>query len=74
MFHILLSGDSLRDLWNAHIYVCLSVKTLHSVQKPHGVSSKIVCLYLKWNILAENKKWKSQIGMLCQKHIFVLNI
>jgi hypothetical protein len=23
MFHILLSGDSLRDLWNASIYVCM---------------------------------------------------
>jgi len=24
MFHILLSGDSLRDLWNACVYVCVS--------------------------------------------------
>jgi len=23
MFHILLSGDSLRDLWNAYICVCI---------------------------------------------------
>ena len=23
MFHILLSGDSLRDLWNAYMYVCI---------------------------------------------------
>ena len=26
MFHILLSGDSLRDLWNVYMYVC----TTHS--------------------------------------------
>jgi len=25
MFHILLSGDSLRDLWNAYMYVCVYV-------------------------------------------------
>jgi len=25
MFHILLSGDSLRDLWNAYMYVCMYV-------------------------------------------------
>jgi len=23
MFHILLSGDSLRDLWNVCMYVCI---------------------------------------------------
>ena len=23
MFHILLSGDSLRDLWNVYMYVCM---------------------------------------------------
>ena len=27
MFHILLSGDSLRDLWNAYMYVCIYVCT-----------------------------------------------
>ena len=25
MFHILLSCDSLRDLWNAYMYVCMYV-------------------------------------------------
>jgi len=25
MFHILLSGDSLRDLWNVCMYVCTRV-------------------------------------------------
>jgi len=25
MFHILLSGDSLRDLWNVYMYVCTYV-------------------------------------------------
>ena len=25
MFHILLSGDSLRDLWNVYMYVCMHV-------------------------------------------------
>ena len=27
MFHILLSGDSLRDLWNVRMYVCMYVCT-----------------------------------------------
>jgi len=25
MFHILLSGDSLRDLWSAYMYICMYV-------------------------------------------------
>jgi len=25
MFHVLLSGDSLRDLWNVCMYVCIYV-------------------------------------------------
>ena len=25
MFHILLSADSLRDLWNVYMYVCMYV-------------------------------------------------
>jgi len=27
IFHILLSGDSLRDLWNAYMYVCMHEST-----------------------------------------------
>ena len=26
MFHILLSADSLRDLWNVYMYVCNKIK------------------------------------------------
>jgi len=34
MFHILLSGDSLRDLWNVYMYVCTSQKVLPAALGP----------------------------------------
>jgi len=34
MFHILLSGDSLRDLWNAYMYVCMYVCMYVNIGSP----------------------------------------
>ena len=33
IFHILLSGDSLRDLWNIYIYICV----YHLISSPPGL-------------------------------------
>ena len=52
IFHILLSGDSLRDLWNVYMYVCVSqgtcIKTMREpwIHLDHGRHTLWFAMYI----------------------------
>ena len=46
MFHILLSGDSLRDLWNIYMYVCMYVGIMYVHMYVCMYVRMYVCMYV----------------------------
>jgi len=48
MFHILLSCDSLKDLWNVYMYACIYVCTyvfMYVICEPESRSDSEICYY-----------------------------
>ena len=75
MFHILLSGDSLRDLWNVYMYVDVKYVTADQakddVAHAHCVlgRSNAYCRdHLVWHIAPELRQW-SQEGAVMLRYM-----
>ena len=64
MFHILLSGNSLRDLWNVQMYVCIYLRILctnECVYVCNHLKTKRRLLYLKTQSVPRCKHFSSRL-------------